>query len=97
MRPSFPLPPPLSPLLPPSGIDLLNHGGSAANGQLVLGKASWQLQGEPAVCFVTTNDIATGQQVRVLGAQGRRKGGGGLSVYTHVGVGVGGWGEKGRV
>lgn len=50
-------------LLPPPGIDLLNHGGSAANGQLVLGKASWQVEGEPAVCFVTTQDIAAGQQV----------------------------------
>ncbi|WIA39086.1 hypothetical protein OEZ86_005228 [Tetradesmus obliquus] len=45
------------------GIDLLNHGGSAANGQLVLGKASWQLEGEPAVCFVTSSHIAAGQQV----------------------------------
>jgi hypothetical protein len=41
----------------------LNHGGAAANGQLVLGKASWQLEGEPAVCFVTTQHITAGQQV----------------------------------
>jgi hypothetical protein len=46
-----------------AGIDLLNHGGTAANGQLVLGKASWQLEGEPAVCFVTSQHIAAGQQV----------------------------------
>ncbi|KAF6256015.1 hypothetical protein COO60DRAFT_1659403 [Scenedesmus sp. NREL 46B-D3] len=45
------------------GVDLLNHGGAAANGQLALGKASWQLQGEPAVCFVTSRHIAAGQQV----------------------------------
>jgi hypothetical protein len=47
-----------------AGIDLLNHGGAAANGQLVLGKASWQVEGEPAVCFVTSKHIAAGQQVR---------------------------------
>ena len=48
-----------------AGIDLLNHGGAAANGQLVLGKASWQVDGEPAICFVTNTHIPTGQQVCV--------------------------------
>jgi hypothetical protein len=47
-----------------AGIDLLNHGGAAANGQLVLGKASWQVDGEAAVCFVTSTHIPAGQQVR---------------------------------
>lgn len=46
-----------------TGIDLLNHGGAAANGQLVLGKASWQVEGEPAVCFVTSKGIPAGEQV----------------------------------
>ncbi|KAF8064643.1 EIF4E1 [Scenedesmus sp. PABB004] len=45
------------------GVDMLNHGGAAANGQLVLGKATWQLEGEPAICFVATAAIAAGEQV----------------------------------
>jgi hypothetical protein len=64
---------------PPAGIDLLNHGGTSANGQLVLGKASWQLEGEPAVCFVTTQHITAGQQVCLscmCGAQLDSRGGG---------------------
>eukprot|EP00775_Hariotina_reticulata_P012242 gene12242-biopygen14138 len=50
------------------GIDLLNHGGSAANGQLVLSRASWQVEGEPAICFVTTRSIAAGEQQLVCWA-----------------------------
>lgn len=46
-----------------AGIDLLNHGGPATNGHVVLGKASWQMEGESAVVFVTTQHITAGQQV----------------------------------
>lgn len=52
-------------MLPNPGIDCLNHGGSAgACGTLALGASSWDLEGERSVNFVTTRDVAAGEQVR---------------------------------
>jgi hypothetical protein len=54
------------------GIDCLNHGGSAgATGTLALGSSSWSVGGERIVNFVTTRDVAAGEQVRALAGTGQ--------------------------
>ncbi|KAI8467622.1 MAG: hypothetical protein J3K34DRAFT_429986 [Monoraphidium minutum] len=45
-------------------VDCLNHGGSAgACGTLALGSSSWAVGGERTINFVTTRDVAAGEQV----------------------------------